>query len=76
MRKSIFIGVITGVVVFLLVISCGQRTQTASNNGNNADVAQKNQDGTDKNKTEGYFYHQPEQGTGSDSTKIRKKVDN
>ncbi|WP_342083539.1 hypothetical protein [Dyadobacter sp. OTU695] len=69
MKKSIAIGVITGVALFLFVISCGKRMQTANTEKEKADM-------TKKNKTEGYFYHQPEQGTGTDSTSIRKNVNN
>jgi len=69
MKKSIAIGVITGIALFLFVISCGKRMQTANTEKEKADI-------TKKSKTEGYFYHQPEQGTGTDSTSIRKNVNN
>ncbi|MCF0070757.1 hypothetical protein LZD49_09755 [Dyadobacter sp. CY261] len=72
MKKSIAIGIITGIVMFVFVISCGQRTQTGDQKDRKSDSA----DVAQKNKTEGYFYHQPEQGTGTDSSKIKKKVDN
>jgi len=69
MKKSIFIGIITGVVMFLVVISCGKRMQANNTEKEKADVAK-------KNKTEGYFYHQPEQDTSTDSSRIRKNVNN
>jgi len=69
MKKIIAIGVITGVVVFLFVVSCGKRMQARSTGQDSTDVAK-------KNKTEGYFYHQPEQDTKTDSSKIRKSVNN
>lgn len=69
MKKIIAIGVITGVVMFLFVISCGKRMQTSSTEAEKADVAK-------KNKTEGYFYHQAEQDTKTDSSRIRKNVNN
>ena len=69
MKKIIGIGIITGVVMFLFVISCGKRMQTSNTEKEQADVAK-------KNKTEGSFYHQPEQDTKTDSSRIRKSVNN
>ncbi|SDE09859.1 hypothetical protein SAMN04487996_103339 [Dyadobacter soli] len=69
MKKSIAIGIITGIVMFLLVISCGKRMQTSNKETEKADVAK-------KNKTEGYFYHQAEQDTKADSSRIRKNINN
>ena len=69
MKKIIGIGIITGVVMFLFVISCGRRMETSNTEKEQADVAK-------KNKTEGYFYHQPEQDTKTDSSRIRKSVNN
>lgn len=69
MKKIIAIGVITGVALFLFVISCGKRMQANSTEGEKENVAK-------KNKTEGYFYHQPEQDTKTDSSRIRKSVNN
>lgn len=67
MKKIVAIGVITGVALFLFVISCGKRMQAGNTEKEKTDIAK-------KNKTEGYFYHQPEQGT--DSSTIRKNVNN
>lgn len=69
MKKIVAIGVITGVALFLFVISCGKRMQAGNTEKEKTDI-------TKKNKTEGYFYHQPEQGTGTDSSTIRKNVNN
>ncbi|OJV19957.1 MAG: hypothetical protein BGO21_11215 [Dyadobacter sp. 50-39] len=69
MKKVIAIGIITGVVLFLFVISCGKPMQKGNTEKEQADVAK-------KNKTEGYFYHQPEQETKTDSSSIRKSVNN
>lgn len=69
MKKIIAIGVITGVIMFLFVISCGKRMQASNLEADKADVAK-------KNKTEGYFYHQAEQDTKTDSSRIRKNVNN
>lgn len=69
MKKIISIGIITGIVMFLFVISCGKRMQTSNTEKEQTDVAK-------KNKTEGYFYHQPEQDTKTDSSRIRKSVNN
>lgn len=69
MKKSIAIGIITGVVMFLFVISCGKRMQPGNTQKEEADEAK-------KNKTEGYFYHQPEQDSKTDSSRIRKSVNN
>lgn len=67
MKKSIAIGIITGVVLFLFVISCGKRMQAG--NKEKEGVAK-------KNKTEGYFYHQAEQDTSKDSSTVRKNINN
>lgn len=69
MKKIIAIGIITGVALFLFVVSCGKRMHTGNSEKEKADI-------TKKNKTEGYFYHQPEQGTGTDSSTIKKNVNN
>jgi len=69
MKKIVAIGIITGVVMFLFVISCGKRMQAGNTEKEKADVAK-------KNKTEGYFYHQAEQDTKTDSSRIRKNVNN
>ena len=67
MKKSIVIGIISGIVLFLFVISCGKRMQAG--NAEKEGVAK-------KNKTEGYFYHQAEQDTSKDSSTIRKNINN
>ena len=67
MKKSITIGIITGIVLFLFVIACGKRMQAG--NTEKEGVAK-------KNKTEGYFYHQAEQDTSKDSSTIRKNINN
>ncbi|WP_353718254.1 hypothetical protein [Dyadobacter sp. 676] len=69
MKKSIIIGTAAGVILFLLVISCGRRMQASDQKTEQSDVAK-------KNKTEGYFYHQPEQDTRTDSSRIRKNINN
>lgn len=69
MKKIIAIGVITGVALFLFVISCGKRMQAGNTEKEKAGL-------TKKNKTEGYFYHQPDQGKGTDSSTIKKNVNN
>lgn len=69
MKKIVAIGIITGVVMFLFVVSCGKRMQTGNTEKEKVDMAK-------KNKTEGYFYHQPEQDTNTDSSRIRKNVNN
>jgi hypothetical protein len=69
MKKIIAIGVITGIAVFLFFTSCAKRMQANNSEKEKADVAK-------KNKTEGYFYHQPEQDTSTDSSRIRKNVNN
>ncbi|MBO9611857.1 MAG: hypothetical protein J7619_04140 [Dyadobacter sp.] len=67
MKKSIAVGIISGIVLFLFVISCGKRMQAG--NAEKEGVAK-------KNKTEGYFYHQAEQDTSKDSSTIRKNINN
>lgn len=69
MKKSIAIGIISGVVLFLFVISCGKRMQARNTDNEEKDVAK-------KNKTEGYFYHQAEQDTRTDSSRIKKNINN
>ncbi|MCE6989505.1 hypothetical protein [Dyadobacter sp. CY323] len=70
MKKIIVIGVITGVVVFVFLTSCSRQME-AKKGGEKKDTNL-----ADKNKTEGYFYHQSEQDRSTDSTKIKKNVNN
>nr|WP_295921591.1 hypothetical protein [uncultured Dyadobacter sp.] len=64
MKKIIAIGVITGIVVFVFMSSCARRME-ARRNQENPDVAR-------KNKTEGYFYYQPQQPSNVDSSALKK----
>jgi hypothetical protein len=70
MKKIIAIGVITGVVVFVFLTSCARRMDEKKN------LSKKEGEVADKNKTEGYFYHQSEQDRTTDSTKIKKNINN
>jgi hypothetical protein len=70
MKKIIAIGVITGVVVFVFLTSCARRMDEKKN------LSKKDGEVADKNKTEGYFYHQSEQDRTTDSTKIKKNINN
>ena len=70
MKKIIAIGVITGVVVSVFLTSCAKQMQDKGGKG------KKEGNLAAKNKTEGYFYHQEEQDMQTDSTKIKKNVNN
>jgi hypothetical protein len=70
MKKIIAIGVITGVVVFVFLTTCARRLDEKKN------LSKKDGEVADKNKTEGYFYHQSEQDRTTDSTKIKKNINN
>lgn len=64
MKKIIATGVITGIVLFLFITGCARRME-ARRNQENPDVAR-------KNKTEGYFYYQPQQPSNTDSSALKK----
>jgi hypothetical protein len=70
MKKIIAVGVITGVVVFVFFTSCARQMDGKKNK------SKKEGEIADKNKTEGYFYHQSEQDRTTDSTKIKKNINN
>ncbi len=70
MKKIIAVGVITGVVVFVFLTSCAKQMEAKKGD------TKKEGDVAEKNKTEGYFYHQSEQDRTTDSTKIKKNVNN
>ncbi|MEO6284214.1 MAG: hypothetical protein ABIN80_01845 [Dyadobacter sp.] len=70
MKKIIAVGVLTGVVVFVFFTSCVKQM------GGKKNMSKKEGEIADKNKTEGYFYHQSEQDRTTDSTKIKKNINN
>jgi len=68
MKKLLIGTAFTAIVIAGFSCSRKMETKMANNKKSAADAG--------KNKTEGYFYHHSEENLNSDSTKIKKNVNN
>jgi len=68
MKKSIVFAAYS--MLFVVAMSCSRKMETKVANN------KKNGSGAEKNKTEGYFYHQGDSNLSADSTKAKKNVNN